>query len=147
MAHVFTPVASRAPCWRVSVPLYRQGLRAGAFLPLQRPSLKARIGRSDTARTMHAADTRPDEPASPAVAPSTWIRKRRRTALFATYAFALSAFWIAMIFDVAAKTSAYEHNGGLAVFVLFFLALAAASAGLGWRLARCGVWMNADGVV
>jgi NADH:ubiquinone oxidoreductase subunit K len=96
---------------------------------------------------MPVDDTRADGSGSPAVAPDTWIRKRRRTALFAAYALLLSAFWVAMIFDVAAKKSVYEHNGGLPVFVLFFLALAAASAALGLRLARAGLWMSADGIV
>jgi len=84
---------------------------------------------------------------APAPAPATWMRKRRRTLLFAGYAFALSAFWIAMIFDVAGKPSVYGPNGGLAVFVLFFLALAAASAGLGVRVARCGLWIDAGEIV
>jgi hypothetical protein len=92
-------------------------------------------------------DTRAPGPSSPALAPDTWIRRRRRTIGFATYSFLLSAFWIAMIFDVAGKKATYEHNGGLAVFVLFFLALAGASAALGVRFARSGLWVSADGVV
>jgi hypothetical protein len=92
-------------------------------------------------------DTRAPGPSSPAVAPHTWIRKRRRTVGFAVYAYLLSAFWIAMIFDVTGKRATYEHNGGLAVFVLFFLALAGASAALGVRFARSGLWISADEIL
>jgi hypothetical protein len=92
-------------------------------------------------------DTRAAGPGAPALAPNVWIRKRLRTVGFAAYSFLLSAFWIAMIFDVAGKKATYEHNGGLAVYVLFFLALAAASSALGARFARSGLWVSADGVL
>jgi hypothetical protein len=96
---------------------------------------------------MCAVPTRSHDPGSPFLATGSWMRRRRRTLLFAGYAFVLSGFWIAMIFDVAGKQSVYEHNGGLAVFVLFFLVLAAASATLGVRVARCGLWIGADELV
>jgi hypothetical protein len=91
--------------------------------------------------------TRAPGPGSPAVATNMWMRKRRRTAGFAAYSFLLSAFWIAMIFDVAGKKATYEHNGGLGVFVLFFLVLAGASTALGVRFARSGLWVSADGAL
>jgi len=82
-----------------------------------------------------------------AVSPGTWIRSRRRTVVFSAYAFLLSGFWIAMIFVVASNRAAYEANGGLAVFVVLFLALAIPSAILGVRLARSGVWIDSEEVV
>lgn len=93
---------------------------------------------------MSVADTRAHVAAPPAPAPRTWLRKRRRTRFFAGYAFVLSAFWIALLVDVEGNRLTYERNGGLVLFVLLFLALAAASAWLGVRVARCGLWIGAD---
>jgi len=90
--------------------------------------------------------TAPSPRAQPAT-PEVWLRKRRRTLVFAAYSFALAAFWIGMIFDVAADRATYAHNGGLAPFVLFFLALALPSTLLGVRCARSGLWVGAGGVI
>jgi len=96
---------------------------------------------------MSVAHTRAHGADPPAPAPSTWLRKRRRTRFFAAYAFALSAFWIALLVHVAGNRLMYERNGRLAVFVMLFLALAAASAGLGVRVASCGLWIGTDEIV
>jgi hypothetical protein len=86
-------------------------------------------------------------PGAMSVAPSTWIRKRRRTLAFATCAFLNSAFWIWMLVFMAGKPRYASHSGELVSIVLFFLAVALASAVAGRRLARSGLWIGSTGIV
>jgi hypothetical protein len=81
------------------------------------------------------------------VAANAWIRKRHRTLGFAMCAFLNSALWIWMLVFTANKPRYAGRSGELASIVLFFLAVALASAALGWRLARCGLWIGPAGIV
>lgn len=86
------------------------------------------------------------EPAS-LVAPNAWMRKARRTRVFAGLAYANAAAWVAMSADVATKPQYTSHAGSFVVMLVFLLGVAALSVMAGLRLASCGLWLSQETVV
>lgn len=77
---------------------------------------------------------------------NVWMRNGRRTRAWA----ALAVVWSAACVVLLTRTG--ELHGdlttvGYAVFGVFYLGMAGLGLLLGWRVARSGLWIGADGIV
>jgi hypothetical protein len=81
-----------------------------------------------------------------AVAPSVWLRNRRRTRAWAAISLAWSVVFVGLVF-IPGRLPADGAAIGTVALIAFYCGIGAIGLVLARRVARAGVWIGSDGIV